>query len=348
LLTTGVTGGVPAGSSAVDEARARATEASSAYVAARERLEGIRVEIDRVAADLARTEVEYAEVSKAMADLAVERYVRSGDELELFAGQEVNEQQVAEAFSRLVNQRRTDEVDRYRAVRQDLQRQRERLRALREEAESAAEHAAAYQAQLEEELATVEEAERERLAEEARQREAELAAAKAAGVAAPVAGVGGADTASGGGGGPVAVDDGDDVQVDVRGDAIGWLCPVGGATVFSDTWGDARSNGRNHKGVDMWAEYGTPVVAVVSGSVEENSGGAGGIGQYLTGDDGTSYYYAHLAWVEGSGRVSAGQVIGAVGNTGNALGGPPHLHFEIHPGGWGTAINPYPTVIAAC
>ena len=127
-----------------------------------------------------------------------------------------------------------------------------------------------------------------------------------------------------------------------------WLCPIGGATVFSDTWGDARSSGRTHKGVDMWAEYGTPIVAVVSGSVEENSGGAGGIGQYLTGDDGVSYYYAHLAWVEGSGRVSAGQVIGAVGDTGNASGGPAHLHFEIHPGGWGTAINPYSTVIGAC
>ena len=357
--TFAITGSAPAGSTAVDEARSRAAAAGAEYTEARERLEALRAEIDRVAAELGRTEAEFAEVSSAMAELAVDRYVESGNDLELFYAQDVNEQQKAAAFSRLVNQSRTDEADRYRALRDDLQRQRDNLRSLRSEAEELTEAAANRQTELEDELAIVEEASRERQAEAARQREAEQAAAAASANAAAVA----ADTRSGAGSDGAsapAADEGGSGGSDGSGGAGGsgggapwlrggsWLCPIGGATVFSDTWGDACSSGRSHKGVDMWAEYGTPIVAVVSGSVEENSGGAGGLGQYLTGDDGASYYYAHLAWVEGSGRVSAGQVIGAVGDTGNALGGPAHLHFEIHPGGWGTAINPYSTVIAAC
>jgi murein DD-endopeptidase MepM/ murein hydrolase activator NlpD len=71
----------------------------------------------------------------------------------------------------------------------------------------------------------------------------------------------------------------------------------------------------------------------------------GGTKLWLKGESGTYYYYAHLsAFVEGmkdGDVVEAGDVVGLVGDTGNARGGAPHLHFEIHPDG-GQAVNPYP------
>jgi murein DD-endopeptidase MepM/ murein hydrolase activator NlpD len=118
-------------------------------------------------------------------------------------------------------------------------------------------------------------------------------------------------------------------------------------SAFSDTIGAPRSGGRAHQGVDMMAGYGTPVYAVVSGSASHTSSGLGGNQIWLAGSDGNKYFYAHLqAYVGGGGAVNAGDMIGKVGDTGNAKG-TPHLHFEIHPGG-GAAVDPYPTVRAHC
>jgi len=129
----------------------------------------------------------------------------------------------------------------------------------------------------------------------------------------------------------------------------GFQCPVPGARFIND-WGFSRSGGRTHKGTDMFAPRGTPVLASGSGSVSLKTNSLGGIVAYLyTGS--AMYYYAHLdgyaAGISSGSQVSTGTVIGFVGNSGNAIGASPHLHFQIHPGG-GSPVNPYPTLRASC
>ena len=125
------------------------------------------------------------------------------------------------------------------------------------------------------------------------------------------------------------------------------VCPIAGPVAFVNDWGAPRSGGRTHQGTDLFAQYGTPDVAVINGFVEAELGGLGGISVWLHGDDGVSYYYAHLSRIEGPARrVARGAVIGYVGDTGNAAGGPPHTHFGIRANG--VMVNPYPTVRALC
>jgi murein DD-endopeptidase MepM/ murein hydrolase activator NlpD len=130
--------------------------------------------------------------------------------------------------------------------------------------------------------------------------------------------------------------------------ATNLICPIAGPLAFTDTWGDPRGGGRRHKGTDLMNRFGTPNVAVVSGQIARHHSGAGGLAVYLYGDDGHTYYYAHLSEVVGPDRrVAQGEVIAKTGNSGNARGGAPHTHFEIHPGG-GEAANPYPSMRAVC
>jgi murein DD-endopeptidase MepM/ murein hydrolase activator NlpD len=142
-------------------------------------------------------------------------------------------------------------------------------------------------------------------------------------------------------------------DADSRTSAVGadWVFPVAGPNSFSSTFGAPRSGGRTHQGADIFTARNTPIVAVVDGVIRSTSPaerGLGGITIHLTGSDGNVYYYAHLSSIKSgirSGlRVTAGQVIGYAGNTGNARTTPVHLHFEIRPGG-GAAINPYPILV---
>lgn len=127
-----------------------------------------------------------------------------------------------------------------------------------------------------------------------------------------------------------------------------WICPVQGPRAFSDDYGDARAGGRRHQGNDILSPRGTPVVAPVAGTARQHDNRLGGHAFYLYGADGTTYYGAHLDSYSGNvGSVAAGTVLGYVGNTGDASGGPTHLHFEIHPGG-GADVNPYPTLRRYC
>ena len=130
----------------------------------------------------------------------------------------------------------------------------------------------------------------------------------------------------------------------------GFVFPVADPHTFSSTFGAPRSGGRSHEGNDIFAPVGTPLLASERGVIARMGVGTlGGTKLWVVGESGTQYYYAHLsAYAEGitdGTLVEAGEIVGYVGNTGNAISTPSHLHFEIHPDG-GDAIDPYPLLHA--
>ena len=139
--------------------------------------------------------------------------------------------------------------------------------------------------------------------------------------------------------------------------AAGYVFPVyGPAASFTDDFGAARATTGWHHGNDIFAPVGTPLLAVADGtlfSVGVNS--LGGNRLWLRDRSGNEFYYAHLSAFspvaqEGA-AVKAGDVVGFMGATGDAVGTPPHLHFEIHPAGllglgYDGVVNPYEYLIA--
>jgi peptidoglycan LD-endopeptidase LytH len=128
--------------------------------------------------------------------------------------------------------------------------------------------------------------------------------------------------------------------------------PVAGVAKarLSDSYGDPRSGGRQHEGIDIFAERNTPVLSATEGYVSGlGTNGLGGITVWVTGPAGWRHYYAHLErWgdVRRGQWVEAGTVIGYVGNSGNAAATSPHLHYGIYPPSGGT-LNPYPLLAAS-
>ena len=134
----------------------------------------------------------------------------------------------------------------------------------------------------------------------------------------------------------------------------GYVFPVYGPSSFGDTFGAFRSDvaGNWHHGDDIFAALGAPILACADGivfSVGWND--VGGNRLWLRDEQGNEFYYAHLSAftpLAGNGRfVKAGEVLGFVGNTGDAQGTPMHLHFEVHPFsllfmGYDGAVNPTP------
>lgn len=110
----------------------------------------------------------------------------------------------------------------------------------------------------------------------------------------------------------------------------------------------ARAFGPNHQGTDIFAPLGSVVLAVRDGRARNMEEPKGGRVVYLTADDGSRYYYAHLQdWKHGAelGQdypVRAGDELGHVGTTGNAAGTEPHLHFQMQPAQGQPWVDPFP------
>jgi hypothetical protein len=130
--------------------------------------------------------------------------------------------------------------------------------------------------------------------------------------------------------------------------ALGGPFPVAGPAFWSNDWQARRCvpHPHLHRGIDIFAPYGTPVVAVAEGRVSKRiSHPIAGLSVEITAADGVQYFYAHLSgFADGLGQghpVQRGDILGFIGVTGNAVGSPPHLHLEIQPGGVSVPPKPY-------
>ena len=155
-------------------------------------------------------------------------------------------------------------------------------------------------------------------------------------------------------GGPVKVAP----EVSARLSSGGFVFPIYGTASFGDSFGGPRPNipGGWHHGEDIFAAAGTPLLAVADGTLHTiGFTKIGGYRLWLRDTQGNEFYYAHLSAysplaVEGR-SVQAGDVVGFVGDTGDAEGGSPHLHFEIHPAamaglGYDGVVAPYSILLA--
>jgi len=295
----------------LEELKADTAQAGRAYMRAYWALDETDVRLARTNKRIKKTEKELTAAKKKLNDRANNIYRR--EELE-FLGFLVGARNFDEFVTRLDFMSRLGEADaeavaEVKALRKRLLAQRKTLRSERKKQAKDAKVLKAQRNRLQARLAS---------------KEAEFRRVKAA-----------LDVSRAGGALPAGVR--------AMPGANGMVFPVVGSYYYSNTWGASRSGGRRrHQGTDIMARRGTPCVAVTSGTVSSKSGGLGGKTIWLSGSNGWSFYYAHLdTWVVRSGRVRAGQVIGTVGSTGNAAGGSPHLHFQMHPRGGGP-VNPYP------
>ena len=351
LVLVSVLGLIPAGASAqtddIEDAREAKETAYDEWVAAREEVDGavailielegqlsdLEYRIDRMEGRIDEDRENIDDLRTAAQSLVASAYINSGSSSLESALDAANIQDILTA-QHIIN-RATDQgtatLDRLDAITRDLERQS----AILEEDRSEIADLRAQQAELVADLDELEAAAEELYVAARAEYAAEVRAWEEAERARKIRE---AARQSGAAGGlpPGTIPD--------------FICPVAGSVYFTNDWGNPRSGGRTHKGTDMFAAKGVPVVAVVDGTLRFRDGGLGGIAIWLKGN-GASFYFAHLdsraAGLSTGSYVERGTVIGYVGNTGNAFGGADHLHFQLHPG-HGSAVNPYPTLAAAC
>lgn len=331
--------GAPASAGAASEssvaaAQRRANAAAARYAQAVGALNAVEHKTNELKAKADRTSAQLAGLESQVRDFAVRQYVNGGSEIAWLEAEDVTRAARTQAMVRFVRLGDTDAIDRYEALSEDLSVEKAALSRAAEARRGAVARLRTEEAAAQRELARLEEIQRKAEAERQR-REAAARSASRSAPRAPAAVPGRPSGAGAAAGGARVIGGGK------------WICPVQGARSFTNDWGFPRSGGRRHQGTDIMSPRGTPVVASVAGTVRHHNSGMGGLSYYLRGSDGNTYFGTHMSGYAASGAVAAGTVIGYVGNTGNASGGSPHLHFEIHPGGGGPT-NPYPTVRQYC
>ena len=358
----------------IAEARERANAAADAYFEAESLLDELEVEAQELESEIIDLEQEVAALRDRVQEVAVNRFTRSssGGSPLLNGFSNAEEQMQVATFMEVINDTSAEDFDEFDSLNRELEQKNDELAAKHSETQTQRATAISLRDQAIAEVENLKDVEAERLQDEAvraalaaeeRTRAAKAAREEAEQQTQPTTtvefddidspsdvsatpmgaqvGSGGQTGGGGTGGRPGGAGGADYAQA-------GWVCPTGTAPVgFGDTWGAPRSGGRQHQGVDMIGARGTPILAVVDGFAIAAEGRLGGLTVRLIGVDGNRYFYGHFDSYGQLGDVLAGDVIGLMGDTGNAKQSTPHLHFEIHPGG-GAAVNPYPTVRAHC
>lgn len=349
-------------------------ELGQAVIDAYGRQAALDTEIAGLQSSIEFAQIKMAETEARLEELAVELYMGSTSGVSLSVLFSATDQSYPAGMEYLRNASGVDEtvLNQLRVFRDELDRQTTRLGEALEEQQTVTGELERLASELQEDLVAAqqvyeslvaqqqrEEEERRRLEEEERRRQAALAAAatttsttQAQNPTTTAAPSGGGETTTSTTAPPATTTTTTAPAPAPTPTPSGeGVCPVAGAVSFTDTWGAPRSGGRTHKGVDMIAARGVPIVAIFSGTVYRLSNSAlGGKSVYFRSDAGDMYYYAHL---DGFGDISPGQsvpagyVLGYNGSSGNAPDYLPHLHFEYHPGGSG-AVNPYPLVRGLC
>ena len=360
-------------------------ELGQAVIDAYGRQAALDKEIEELQSSIEFAQIRIAETEERLEELAVELYMgsTSGTSLSVLFSATDQEYPAGMEYLREVSGVDESVVDQLRTFRDELDRQTSRLGEALDEQGALAVELEQLAGELQVDLVAAqqvydqlvrqqaeEEEERRRQEELRRQREAEAAAAAAAEAASETEAetaveaetVAGAETESEPTDDTEAAASDDDTTTTTAAPAPtttappsipsgSGVCPVAGAVTFSDSWGAPRSGGRSHKGVDMIAARGVPIVAVYSGTVYRVSDSSlGGKSVYFYSDAGDLYYYAHLdefGDISEGQSVPAGYVLGYNGSSGNAPNYLPHLHWEYHPGG-GSAANPYPLARELC
>ncbi|MET0421815.1 MAG: peptidoglycan DD-metalloendopeptidase family protein [Acidimicrobiia bacterium] len=319
-------------------ARESANEAVASFTAAENKLAETENKIADLTASINDLKAKAASLKDIVRERARYAYTHQGEQLDLMVDADGPVQ--AARRSQLLdhaNQQDNDAVKKLAIVNDDLKRQQDDLKSQLSQQQTTKDQLEAKASDLKGKLADAQSAAtalQQKLEAEAAAARAAADAEKAKALAAEAAAVKGAQQVSNGGAG----------QIISAPTISGFTCPVSGAS-YGDDFGGARAHG----GIDMFVPMRTPAVAVKGGSVTfVPNEGAGGNAAYLNANDGNVYYYAHFdSYVGPGGRsVSAGEIIGLTGMTGNTSAS--HLHFEIRLGGAnGTKTNPYPTLRGA-